>query len=100
MGKLSQLNMHAAQSNINKEVEVVENRNGGHWPLGNESKQKRGKNVSASYPSADKVISCLSFWYFCIFWGQGERLGMEEILFGLLSNSDAVFVWIWCRYGS
>ncbi|XP_058006027.1 zinc finger CCCH domain-containing protein 13 isoform X2 [Hevea brasiliensis] len=47
LGKLSQLNAC-------KEVEMVESGNDGHQPTTNGSKQKRGHNVSASMPSADK----------------------------------------------
>ncbi|XP_021666207.2 zinc finger CCCH domain-containing protein 13 isoform X2 [Hevea brasiliensis] len=56
-GKLSQLSEHPGQLIINKEVEMADSGNDVHHPTGNESKQKRGKSVSASIPSADKVIS-------------------------------------------
>ncbi|XP_057985223.1 zinc finger CCCH domain-containing protein 13 isoform X6 [Hevea brasiliensis] len=62
-GKLSQLSEHPGQLIINKEVEMADSGNDVHHPTGNESKQKRGKSVSASIPSADKgLLLCLLAW--------------------------------------
>ncbi|KAG8642327.1 zinc finger CCCH domain-containing protein 13 isoform X2 [Manihot esculenta] len=52
--KRSQFNAHAMQSAINKEVEMLDSGDYGHQPTTNESKQKRGKSISASIQSADK----------------------------------------------
>lgn len=59
--KRSQFNAHAMQSAINKEVEMLDSGDYGHQPTTNESKQKRGKSISASIQSADKVFSLFSF---------------------------------------
>ncbi|RVW68442.1 Zinc finger CCCH domain-containing protein 13 [Vitis vinifera] len=53
--KLSRWKMQHAQLMHKKEAEVLDNGNSGSKPLTIEGKHKRGKNVSASIPLADKL---------------------------------------------
>lgn len=60
--KLSRWKMQHAQLMHKKEALVLDNGNSGSKSLTNEGKHKRGKNVSASIPVADKV----AFLFFVI----------------------------------
>ncbi|CAK7334165.1 unnamed protein product [Dovyalis caffra] len=51
LSKLSQFHSHPVQLNSHEEFEVADHRNGSHWPIGNEGKQKKGKSVSTRIPS-------------------------------------------------
>ncbi|KAL9340138.1 hypothetical protein Peur_066357 [Populus x canadensis] len=58
LSKLSQIHSHPVQLNSNLEFGAVDNRNGSHFPIGNEGKQKKGKSVSTSIPSDKTKGSC------------------------------------------
>lgn len=59
--KVSRWNVHPFQSNVGIEVEAVNNGNSNH-----EGKLKKRKNVSTSWPAADKVIFYRLFLSFTV----------------------------------
>uniref|UniRef100_A0A2P2MQE0 C3H1-type domain-containing protein n=1 Tax=Rhizophora mucronata TaxID=61149 RepID=A0A2P2MQE0_RHIMU len=60
MGKLSQLIAQPTQSNINKDVGLMDGSSGGLQLILNDGKQKRRKSVSTSIPTADKQKGSVS----------------------------------------
>ncbi|KAJ0113527.1 hypothetical protein Patl1_02062 [Pistacia atlantica] len=55
--KVSRWNVHPFQSNVGIEVEAVNNGNSNHGPLLDQGKLKRRKNISTSFPAADKLMT-------------------------------------------
>ncbi|KAJ0053165.1 hypothetical protein Pint_02071 [Pistacia integerrima] len=55
--KVSRWNVHPFQSNVGIEVEAVNDGNSNHGPLLDQGKLKRRKNISTSFPAADKLTN-------------------------------------------